>query len=176
MADQRNATNVEGSEIKSFAMNMLSRGYKADMFIGDIKFMNCHNVGANPSRKRLDYIKNVTDNHRAWSSSALRMSVYRSFKIPPSALASEGKLDILIDCAAIGFDKDTVSVVECCSEVVDRIAQNCRRMSGEGLSNPIGTRPSYSIKLGAHGFSVCQLMSAKDGFELKDMVSGPFGL
>ena len=88
------------------------------------------------------------------------------------------KLCPLVDGAAIGFQQDTVRVVERSPQIMNGIAKHCRGVPWEswGVAPARRSFQRVVVALGSQSFSVITDVVPEDGFELTDVMFGPFDL
>jgi hypothetical protein len=94
----------------------------------------------------------------------------------PSAFAGDGEEGSLVDGVSIGFNKDTVSVVEGGPEIVKRIAQDRGGMPREPRADGGAAFPHLTVAVGAESLFVLTDVASENLFELADVMFGPFGL
>ena len=155
--------------------NSLSCGQEHDVLVRDVEQVEVEQIVSIPSFVGLYLIKDAADNSFAGAATRFGMSLDGTFKVLPAFLFGEGKLDVPVDAAAIGFDQQTVSVVKGGPEVMNCIAQNSRCVSGK--RSPNGRRfPSITIATGDHSLSAFTDVRPENVFKVRDVIFGPFGL
>jgi hypothetical protein len=145
-----------------------------DVFVGDVQ--NVETVKTEfPSFVWLYLVEDCCDDLVAWRNSLLFMSVDGTFKRLP--FLSKGELNAVARSSVIGFSKDVVRVVEGGMEVVQGIAENGWPMLGEDtqLSSPMPFQRARLL-LGPQTFHVVTDVLPEHGFELTDVLFGPFNL
>ncbi len=157
-------------------MGVLGRGKQDHMLVRDVQNMEMQEVRTLPSRERLYVIKDDFDNFVAGPKTRFCMSLDGTFKVLPSAIFGEGEFDMLVDGAAIDFDKDTVSVIQGGSEVMEGIPQDRRRMARETAPDCVRAFPWVTIAVGLESIFVRTDVLPENLFEVVDVMFGPFGL
>ena len=171
--DSRNGDSVRKGEVVN--VRHLVGGQQDHVLVRDVEQMQVEQVLPFASRERLYLVEDKPNDLRAGTATRFGMSVDGAFKVLPSAFFGEGKFDVLVDGAAIGFDQNTVSVVQGGAEIVKRIAQNRGGVARQRLSDR-RLFPSVTIAVGDESVFALTQVSPKNVFKVRDVVFGPFGL
>ena len=158
-----------------FYMCSLSGGEQDRVFVGDIEIVDREQVLTFPSRKRLYFIENAVDDTIARSTPRYFMSMHGGFAILDIPFRDERECRPIVDGMAIGFDEDTVCVIEGGPEVVQGVPKNRWRMPREASPKRRGAFPFVTIALGSESIFVRTDVSPKNTFKLFDVMFGPFG-
>lgn len=145
-----------------------------NVLIGDVEFMQAVKPKC-PTFMGLYLIEDSDDDFVAWRSSLLFMSIDLAFKRLP--ILAKGEFSIFVKRCAVGFGSDVVSVIKGCMEVMQRISENRGSMFRE-CSRPVDAPLFQKVALafGTNSFQVITDVLPKDGFELSDVMFGPFDL
>lgn len=131
--------------------------------VNSVKFMPVY-------LERLYFIEDEQD-HIAPGEGSCFLSIKGGFRILPRVAKRE--LSPSIDAPAISLDKGAVSVIQGRAKIMDRIADDGRRMSRN--PTPEGAFfPSVRVGLWPEGFDVVHRIGSDNRFELLDVMIGPF--
>lgn len=152
----------------------LRGGEENRVLIGDVEKMKADQVGTLPARIRLHMVEDFADDSWGRTETRIGMSLDGSFKFFPVFGLRDRELDVSSNDSLVVFDQDTISVIEGGPEVVNRIAQDSRRVGRKVVPN--GCIPNTKIVIGPKSIFVLSDVIIKHDFELSDVMFGPFGL
>jgi hypothetical protein len=170
----RKGTTISKADM--FDPNFLTGGQQNHVFVGDVQNMQVDKILPVPSLVRLYDVENVVDDVLVGGVPGFGMSIDGTLKALPIRMIDNGEFNMLVDSSSIGFDKNTVSVVQSGPEVMQRVAQNGGSMPRERLANGCDAFPELTISIGPHSLSVASKVHLKNVFKLQDVLFGPFGL
>ena len=122
-----------------------------------------------PAFVRLYFIEDGIENGLTWSTSLLFMSIDGTFKRLPVLM--EGECPAIKPSRFVGVCRDMVSVIECGPKIMDGIAKHGAGVFREGG----GIFQRATIFLSPHSLHVASDVVPEEGFELIDVMFGPFG-
>lgn len=160
-------------EIKPVDSHFRLGGDEDNVLIGDVELMKPVNVEL-PAFVRLYVVQDGVNNSLTRCQSLQFMSMDGSHKRLP--VFSEGESPPITPFSVIGVCGDMVGVVEGSAEVVNSIAKNSASVFGEG--DILGGSSAFQkalLILSPQSLSVASSVVPEDGFELVDVMFGPFG-
>ena len=150
-------------------------GNQDQVLIGDVDLMNGIKPFTLPARVRLYCIEDEVSNLAAGARTRSYLSLdSRRYRLP---VLLEGKDSVASGDLPVDFHQSAVCVVKRSAEVVDSIAQYSRRMARKRSTHGhVAPLPFFILCLGEDCFSVFSNEGAKNAFEFKNVLFGPFGL
>ena len=117
------------------------------VLVGDIKVVEIDDLRSPPAKVRLYFVNDEISDSLARAIARFYMSVDGSLKTCPIAFGVDGKIDSVAELVSIGFDEQTVRVIQGSAKVVECITQNRGRVAREYPTKTFEVFPRSDIIL-----------------------------